>query len=118
MAIHQAHIIELLRYLLRHLSNRIVVVWDRLGTHKGKMLRQWPAKTSRLHTELLPAYAPELNPNEYGWSYLKYGSLANSCPQDEHQLDDPVTTAAHHAAGQQSLLRSFMHAAKLPIILR
>ena len=118
LAIRQEQIIIFLRYLLRHLSNRIVVVWDRLGTHKGKVLRQWLSGISRLHTEFLPAYAPELNPNEYGWSYLKYGPLANCCPTDEHHLDDLVTAAADYASSQQSLLRSFTHATELPIKLR
>jgi transposase len=32
--------------------------------------------------ELLPAYAPELNPVEYLWGYWKQHELANLCADD------------------------------------
>jgi transposase len=31
--------------------------------------------------EFLPAYAPELNPVEYLWAWLKHHALANFCPE-------------------------------------
>ena len=71
-----------LRYLLWHLSNPMVVVWERLGTHKGRLLRDWLSRCRRVHVEYLPGYAPEVNPNEYGWAYLKRNPLANFCPPD------------------------------------
>jgi transposase len=106
-----------LRYLLRHLSNRVVVVWDRLGAHRGRLLRDWLSRCSRVRLEYLPGYAPELNPNEYGWAYLKGNPLANYCPADEDQLQAKVSAVAQETADQQSLLRSFIHATGLPIIL-
>jgi len=71
----------------------------------------------RLTIEELPPYAPELNPNEYGWSYLKYGALANFCPRDLEELEQEVFAAAVEAQTQQALLGSFVKATKLPIRL-
>jgi transposase len=34
----------------------------------------------------LPPYAPELNPIELTWGHLKYGPLANFCPDSKEQL--------------------------------
>jgi transposase len=66
----------------------------------------------------LPPYAPELNPNEYGWSYLKCRSLANYCPDDLHELTDTVQATAANVKTQQGLLRGFVRATGLPIRLR
>ena len=39
-----------------------------------------PALAKDLTLERLPAYAPDLNPVEAVWSWLKYGQLANFVP--------------------------------------
>ena len=117
LGIRQEQVMAFLCHLLAHLRGRLLVVWDRLGAHKGRKLRQWLQKCRRVHLEFLPPYAPELNPNEYGWSYLKCGELANYCPEDAEQLRDTVLAAASNVAGQQSLLRGFIRGTKLPIRL-
>lgn len=93
-SIRQEQVIDFLRHLLRHLKGPLVVVWDRLGAHQGKALRQWLHRCRRVHLEFLPGYAPELNPNEHGWSYLKTGPLANYCPTDVDDLHARVVVAA------------------------
>ena len=91
-----------------------MVVWDHLGAHQGGLLRAWLRRCRRVHLEFLPGYAPELNPNEYGWSYLKTGRLANYCQMDVDDLHARVVVAAEEASGEQKLLRSFIHATGLP----
>lgn len=114
-SIRQEQVIEFLRDLLRHLGGPIIVVWDRLAAHRSKLLRHWLGRCRRVHLEYLPGYAPELNPNEYGWAYLKGHPLANYCPRDVQQLHARVAQTADQVAGEQSLLRSFVHATGLPI---
>ena len=116
-SIRQHQVVAFLRHLRAHLRGPIIVVWDRLGAHRGAQIRAYLQQHPRLTVELLPPYAPELNPNEYGWSYLKYGQLANFCPRDLDQLERKVFVAAIGAQTQQALLRSFVHATKLPIRL-
>lgn len=113
--IAQEQVIEFLRQLLRHLRGRLVIVWDRLGSHQSKGLRQWLRQCRRLHLEFLPPYAPELNPNEYAWAHLKMNPLANFCPEDVEELHDAVATAAESLPSHQCLLRSFVRATKLPL---
>jgi transposase len=114
-SIRQEQVVDFLRDLLRHLAGPIIVVWDRLAAHRSRLLRQWLRRCRRLHLEYLPGYAPELNPNEYGWAYLKTNPLANYCPDDVEQLHASVLAAGRELAAQQSLLRSFVHATGLPI---
>lgn len=114
-SIRQEQVIDFLRHVLRHLSGKIVVVWDHLQAHQSNALRQWLRRGRRLHLEYLPGYAPELNPNEYGWAYLKGNPLANYCPADVEELHARVLLAAQGVATQQNLLRSFVHATGLPV---
>ena len=57
------------------------------------------------------------NPAEYGWSYLKYGKLANFCPRDLSELERKVFVTALEAQTQQQLLESFVRGSELPIKL-
>lgn len=116
-SIRQAQVIQFLRHLLRHLRGRIIVVWDHLAAHQGAELRQWLRRCRRPHLEFLPSYAPELNPNEYGWAYLKTGELANFCPHDVDDLHSRVLVVARDACAEQRLLRGFVRGTKLPLAL-
>jgi transposase len=111
-------VIGFLRDLLRHLRGEVFVIWDRLNTHRGKKVRRFLDRHPRLHVEFLPPYAPELNPNEYGWGYLKCNPLANYCPADLDELAETVQQTSDDVRGQQALLRGFVRATKLPIRLR
>jgi transposase len=63
-----------------------------------------------IEIEALPPYAPELNPVDYVWSYVKYGRLANYCPFDLAELRKTVTAELTLVTQQPKLLRSlFSH---------
>jgi putative transposase len=81
---------DFVRELLRHLRGKVIVVWDNGRMHKGDPIRQLLADYPRLSLAYLPPYAPDLNPVEQLWNYLKYGQLANYVPQHLQQLDDRV----------------------------
>jgi transposase len=79
--------------------------------------RAFLAAHLQLATEFLPPYAPELNPIEYVWSYLKLNPLANLAFFDPEQL---TTTARRHTRSLQrkpDLLRSFLRHSPLPLRL-
>jgi hypothetical protein len=83
-------VIGYLRDLLRHLRGRVIVVWDRGGNHKGPIIRKFLSRNRRLRLEMLPPWAPDHNPVEAVWSWLKYGELANFTLECIDQLDDAV----------------------------
>jgi hypothetical protein len=57
-------VVKFLRDLLKHLRGKVVVVWDRGNNHKGPVVRKFLGRNRRLRLEMLPAWAPELNPVE------------------------------------------------------
>jgi len=102
-----------LRELLRHLSGHVIVLWDGGPVHAGGDVRKLLARHSRLHVERFPAYAPELNPDELVWGYLK-GRLANAGPDDIQELLDALSAEARRLRNLPEILRAFVAGSELP----
>lgn len=105
-----------LRLLLRHLRGHIMLLWDGGSIHRGPALAALLARHPRLHVERLPAYAPELNPDEQVWNHFK-AELANGCPLTVDDLLDDLTRVAQSTRRSSRLLRGFIHEADLPPFL-
>jgi transposase len=76
-------LIQVLAELRRFLGGeKATLLWDGLPAHRSRAMRAW--LTTQRHwlvVERLPAYAPDLNPVEGLWSWLKGAELANLvCP--------------------------------------
>jgi transposase len=90
-SIRSPQVVEFLKHLLRHISGKVLVIWDGLRSHRSRMVSEFVSSTNdRLTIEFLPAYAPELNPVEYLWGYWKQHELPNFCPKNFFEL-------SHHA---------------------
>lgn len=107
-------VIAFLRDLLRHLPGKVVVVWDGGGNHKGPVIREFLRRNRRLRLERLPAYAPDLNPVEAVWSWLKWGRLANFVADDLDELDDWVIEYLVALKYDSGLLRALWERSDLP----
>ena len=110
-------VVDFLRDLLRYLRGNVILVWDRLNAHRSKRVQDWRTIYPRLTIEWLPPYAPELNPIEYLWGNFKYHRTANHGLVELEEVYAQARYEADDIAGNQSLLRSFVRAAKLPIRL-
>jgi putative transposase len=107
-------IVAFLREMLRHLRGRVIVLWDGGTNPKGPLIRGLLARYPRLQLEPLPAYAPQLNPVEFIWSYLKYGRLANFVPKHLGHLDQTVQAQLREIKQRPSLLKSLWLGSELP----
>src|SRR5436190_1288005 len=72
-------VVRFLRHLLRHLPGKLLVLWDGAPIHRAQPVRDFLAAggAARIYLEQLPSYAPELNPDEGIWGYLKQVELRN-----------------------------------------
>ena len=116
-SIRKEEIVEFLKALKAHLKQPLLVIWDGLKAHRSRLVRDYlDGLNGHIQIAFLPPYAPDLNPVEYVWSYLKTGALANLAPT---QLD-ALTAAARHGhrslQRNQLLLRSFL--AHSPLFLQ
>jgi len=80
-------LVRFLKHVLAYIPGKILLVWDGLPAHRSQPVKDFLATPAakRLTLLQLPPYAPELNPQEGIWSYLKYVELANLCC---HNLDE------------------------------
>jgi len=87
--------VDFLSHLLRHLSGKLLVVWDRLPAYRAGVVSDF-IRTQRgwLAIEWLPEYAPDLNPVEYIWGHWKKHELPNFCPHDLARLSYQLPGAA------------------------
>ena len=109
-----AEVVGFLRCVLGTLPGKVVVVWDGGPNHKGPVMRAFLARNKRVWLERLPAYAPELNPVEQVWSWLKFGQLANFVPGDLTELDREISNRLRRLRGDRQLLRSLWDGSELP----
>jgi transposase len=90
-AVNGERAMEFLKALKRHLRRPLLIVWDGAKPHRSRIVRDYVDSTDgQIVIARLPAYAPELNPVEYLWAWLKRHALANYCPD--------TLTELHHGA--------------------
>ncbi len=74
-------VVRFLRHLLRHVPDKLLVIWDGAPIHRSKAVKAFLVEggAERLWLEQLPGYAPELNPVEGIWRQLKRVLMRNLC---------------------------------------
>jgi transposase len=107
-----AWLVPFLRALTRHLRGPFVLVWDRLPGHRAHVVTEYLHRKHR-PVALLPPYAPELNPVEIFWAYLKRNPLANFAALDAAHLASVATRHVQRLRRRPELLRSFFDATPL-----
>ena len=105
-----------LRHLLRQINGHLIVLLDNGQAHRGDSVQELLARTTRLHLEPFPPYAPELNPDEGVWNHLK-SSLANGRPDSKEELMDVLSAEICGLATSQHLLRGCIQQSDLPPFL-
>ena len=112
-----AAVLTFVKQLARQLGAPMALVWDRSQTHRGPVIKTFLAGVRSVAFPF-PPYAPELNPVEYVWSYLKTKPLANlACPD----VDQLAVISRRHTRSLQhksALLRSFIHHSPLSLRLK
>ena len=116
--VHGAEVVEFLEFLTHKDPGEWTVVWDGNNIHsKSKVVKAWLALHPNVVVEDFPSYDPQNNPDEWVWSWAKYGKLCNLCPADLEDLFEHVRDALAELKRQPALLASFVLAAEVPLCL-
>jgi transposase len=96
-------------------DQHVLVIWDGAPIHRSKAIHQYldDGASAWLRLERLPGYAPELNPDEGIWRYLKQVELRNVTAMSITLLAAAVKTALAHMLAQADLVLSFFRHAGL-----
>lgn len=88
-------------------NRHIIILWDRLNSHRSANVIDY-ARTHHMTIEFFPSYAPELNPAEYAWGYMKMNPLANYAPHDTRELAGKSRRAGRKLQRAPTIIRSFL----------
>jgi transposase len=104
-------VIQALRYVRRKIGTPLLVVWDRLNAHRSRATMDFVSAHARDYAvAYLPAYAPELNPEEQCNALVKH-AMANALPgsvDDLHRLARREFGRLKHRP--EMIVRFFRHA--------
>jgi transposase len=113
---HGKEVVAFLQQLRRELRGPFTVVWDRSKIHsKSTAVQAWLANHPEVVAEDFPGYAPMLNPDEWVWSWTKYGRLCNLAAWDADELWDHLVMALIDLKSQPNLLNAFIAEAGIPV---
>ena len=96
-----------LKHLLQHIPGKLLIIWDGATIHRSKVVKAFLANgaTERILLERLPGYAPELNPDEGIWNYLKRVELKNVACRDLAHLRDELRKAIARLRHKTRIIR-------------
>src|SRR5258708_28248655 len=101
-------VVGLLRVMVRKIPGKILVISDGSPLHKGPPITAFlqAGAAKRLHLERLPGYAPDLNPDEGIWNYLKRVELKNRCCRDLAELAVELRRAKERLRHKRDVIRA------------
>ena len=103
--------VGLLKHIMRGRRKPLFLVLDSLPAHKARMVRDYVAPTNgKLELHFLPGYAPELNPDELVWNYVKRTGTAKSPLVSGESLQDRIEADLQAVQDDPALVRAFFRA--------
>lgn len=104
-----------LKHLLNCIEGNLLVIWDKSPIHRSQAVKSLLASTEgyQIHLEQFPGYAPELNPDEGVWNYLKRVELKNVNCQNLDQLRNELRKAKERLRHKTEIIKSFSRMAGL-----
>ncbi len=100
-------VVQFIDHVRHKIRGPLTILWDQIMIHRAKPVTDYFARHQRLVVEAFPPYAPELNPVDNVWSYVKYNRLANYSPRNLNELRQRITTEFYRLQRRPDLLRSF-----------
>jgi transposase len=106
-------IVPFLDQLRRHLRGPISIVWDAIPIHRAAPVRYFLRKHPTIVHELFPRYAPDLNPVDKIWFYVKFDRLPNLAPESLSILRGHILDELHRLQHRPGVLKSLLHMTRL-----
>ena len=113
-SIAKEQVVAFLQALRAYFRRPLLIVWDNSRPHRSHLVRDYIASTAgRIQLHFLPGYAPELNPVEFLWGWLKRHALANFCPDTFAELQHTTRGKLKSAQRRSIIIASCWQQAEL-----
>jgi transposase len=100
--------LRFLKRLIRLAKREIFLIVDRHPVHKSAVVTKWLARHgAKLRMYFLPAYSPELNPDELLNQHVKSNALGRRRPWNKAEMIDDVRGHLRSTQRQPNLVMSF-----------
>jgi transposase len=109
--------IEFLKALLDSVEGKIFLIVDGHPTHKANKVKEFTAAEERLELFFLPAYSPQLNPDEWVWKNVKNDRIGRGVIMNAADLKAKAIGALRRLQKLPALVRGFFRDPSLAYIL-
>ena len=100
--------LKFLRRLLRHRKSRVYLIVDRHSVHKSGRVATWVARHhKRIRLILLPAFSPELNPDELLNQDVKSNAIGRVRPSNQKEMMDGARTYLRSTQAHPRIVANF-----------
>jgi transposase len=101
---------EFLKRLIIGMDRKIFLIVDGHPTHKAKLVKTFvEAHADKIELFFLPAYSPELNPDELAWAHVKT-KIAKVTSQTKIELKKTIERVMRRLQKMPHIVSSFFHA--------
>jgi transposase len=107
-------IVVALRHFQRHVPGPLLLIWDRLNTHRATVVKEYLGTHPEIEVHWLPPYAPDLNPEEGCHGHVKQ-HLRNAQPSGVGELRAGVDRGVARLRRRPDLIIGFFRHAGLNI---
>src|SRR5580765_789028 len=97
----------------RWIRGPITILWDAIPIHRADPVTRFLRKHRTIVPELFPRYAPDLNPVDKIWFYVKFDRLPNLAPPGLSELRIHVQAELCRLQHRPKVLESLFHMTRL-----
>lgn len=103
--------IEFLSRFIRYAKRPIILIVDGHPSHRAKVVTEYICSLKgRLEMHFLPPYAPDLNPDEFVWNYVRIKGTGRIPLRKNESLKDRIAKDLARIKKNKRLCRSFFRA--------
>ena len=103
-----------LKHVQQQIPGKFILIWDRASIHTSKKTKAYLRNQPEIFVEELPAYAPQLNPEEYCHGNVKQ-RLKNARPETKKEICSMLDRGFARLRRRPDLLIGFFHTAGLSV---
>lgn len=105
--------ITFLRRLIGSMDHKIYLIVDNHSVHRAKKVRKWLEKyKEQIAIFYLPAYSPELNPDELLNNDVKKNASKSRRPRNKQELEENVRYYLRITQNRPDIVKKFFHGEK------
>jgi transposase len=102
--------LDFLRRLIRHPPQKVFLIVDSHPVHRSRAVRQWVERhADRIRLFFLPAYSPQLNPDELLNHDVKTNAVGRQRPKNQAEMIGNIRSYLRSTQRHPQVVQNFFH---------